>query len=606
MPAAPTPNALFAILLAVFAMYLFTREDRPLESSCLLVLIVLLVWFEFAGIEYAGARLSARDVLAGFGNAALVTIMSLLVLARGLERTAALQPINHVLAGLWRVQPRAAFLLTLLTAASLSMFLNNTPVVAAVLPLLAAVSQRAKVSPSGILMPVGFATIIGGMATTIGTSTNLLVNSMASRLGAHEFSMFEFTAPVALVGGIGILYLWLIAPRLLPERGAPLEDTRPRVFNAGLRVSGKGYANGRTLAELLRRSDGKLRLQRIARGKLSLARLPSTVLREGDVLHVTDSAENLKAYEKRLGVTFVAASQPANRRSGGTVSGDLLAEVVVSRDSALYQRTLENTRLLSAYGLVPLALHRPDGGTRRSERDITTAVLGAGDIVLVQGEAAELDRLKNSGQVLVLDGRIPLPQAERAAIALGIVGAVVVLAATGLVPIAVASFAGVGLLLATRCLGWQDALAALDRRIVIVIVTSLGLGLAMLATGAAEYVATLYVALTGSLPLPVVLAGLLLIFALLTEIVTNNAVAVLGTSIAISIASQLGAPAEPFILAVIFGANMSYLTPVGYQTNLLVMSAGGYSFADFFRVGLPLQIIMWLGLALLLPVIYGL
>jgi len=606
LPAAPTPNALFAILLAVFAMYLFTREDRPLESSCLLVLIVLLVWFEFAGIEYAGARLSARDVLAGFGNAALVTIMSLLVLARGLERTAALQPINHVLAGLWRVQPRAAFLLTLLTAASLSMFLNNTPVVAAVLPLLAAVSQRAKVSPSGILMPVGFATIIGGMATTIGTSTNLLVNSMASRLGAHEFSMFEFTAPVALVGGIGILYLWLIAPRLLPERGAPLEDTRPRVFNAGLRVSGKGYANGRTLAELLRRSDGKLRLQRIARGKLSLARLPSTVLREGDVLHVTDSAENLKAYEKRLGVTFVAASQPANRRSGGTVSGDLLAEVVVSRDSALYQRTLENTRLLSAYGLVPLALHRPDGGTRRSERDITTAVLGAGDIVLVQGEAAELDRLKNSGQVLVLDGRIPLPQAERAAIALGIVGAVVVLAATGLVPIAVASFAGVGLLLATRCLGWQDALAALDRRIVIVIVTSLGLGLAMLATGAAEYVATLYVALTGSLPLPVVLAGLLLIFALLTEIVTNNAVAVLGTSIAISIASQLGAPAEPFILAVIFGANMSYLTPVGYQTNLLVMSAGGYSFADFFRVGLPLQIIMWLGLALLLPVIYGL
>jgi di/tricarboxylate transporter len=161
-------------------------------------------------------------------------------------------------------------------------------------------------------------------------------------------------------------------------------------------------------------------------------------------------------------------------------------------------------------------------------------------------------------------------------------------------------------MLATRCLTWKDILAAIDRRIILVIVASLALGLVLMATGAAEYIAQLYVALTGALPVALVLSGLILIMALLTEVVTNNAVAVLGTPIAISVAQQLGAPVEPFVLAVLYGANMSYMMPVGYQTNLLVMSAGGYQFSDFLRAGVPLQIIMWLGLSIVLPMLYGL
>ncbi|WP_405235109.1 SLC13 family permease [Lentisalinibacter orientalis] len=609
MPVIPDPNAVGAIVLALVAIYLFTREGRALETSSLLILITILVWFEFVPIEFEGARVRARDFLAGFGNQALITVITLMILARGLEQTGALQPIGHVLAKLWQSRPQLAFLLTLVTAATLSMFLNNTPVVAAILPLLVAVSLQARASPAAILMPVGFATIVGGMATTIGTSTNLLVVGVATQLGLPEFGMFDFALPVVIVGSVAILYLWLVAPRLLPEREPPLTGVEQRVFAGSLRIEEGGYADGRSLAELRARTDGRMRISRITRGSLSLARLPSVVVRPGDVLEVADTPDQLKDFETRLGAKLIAGESSSAEGPGKPAKGEeLLAEVVVSRGSALFRRSLNSTRLLALYGILPLALHRP--GRRSEERlqgaDLGDIMLDTGDILLVQGTPKNLDELKKSGQALVLDGRIHLPRTTRAAIALGITAAAVGIAAVGLMPISITAFCGFGLMLATRCLTWREAIDAVDRRIVMVIVASLALGLAMMATGAAEYVAMLYVALTEGFPVAWVLGGLILIIALLTELVTNNAVAVLGTPIAISIAAQLGAPAEPFVLAVLYGANMSYLTPVGYQTNLLVMSAGGYRFSDFFRAGLPLQLIMWIGLSLVLPPLYGL
>jgi di/tricarboxylate transporter len=233
-------------------------------------------------------------------------------------------------------------------------------------------------------------------------------------------------------------------------------------------------------------------------------------------------------------------------------------------------------------------------------------MLRAGDVILVQGLSKGLDRLKRSGQALVLDGNIDLPRPANASLALLIMAGVVVVAGTGLMRISQTAVIGVALMLATRCLTWNDVRGALDRRIILVIVASLALGLALMATGAAEYIAQLYVAATYGLPVAVILSGLILIMALLTEVATNNAIAVLGTPIAISIAQVLGAPVEPFVLGVLYGANMSYLTPVGYQTNLLVMSAGGYQFTDFLRAGIPLQLIMWIGLSIVLPIMYDL
>ena len=603
----PNAHAVFAIVLALLAIFLYTREKLSLESSSFFILAVIVLWFELWPIEYDGARVQTADFFAGFGNEALIAVVSLMILARSLEATNALQPIGHALAGLWRLRPKAALLVTMLTAAVLSMFLNNTPVVAAIMPLLVAVSLQARMSASRILMPVGFATIIGGMSTTIGTSTNLLVVSIAADFGMREMQMFDFALPVLIVGGVGIVYLWLIAPYLLPDRKPPLTDISPRVFESRLRVNAGEMADGKTLVELLGITKGRMRVNQIARGELALARLPSVTVRAGDYLHVTDTLENLKEYEHQLGATLLTVDDEDRVNAEHPLSSDQhIAEVVVTEGSALEQRTLDSSRMLSAYGLTLLALHRSGREPGDTPRVLTDTLLRAGDVVLVQGSSRGLDRFKRSGQALVLDGSIELPRPTKASLSLMIMAGVVVVAGLGLMRISQAALTGVALMLATRCLTWNDVRGALDRRIILVIVASLALGLALMATGAAEYIAELYVAATDGLPVAVILSGMILIMALLTEVATNNAIAVLGTPIAISIARALDAPAEPFVLAVLYGANMSYLTPVGYQTNLLVMSAGGYRFSDFLRAGIPLQLIMWLGLSFVLPVMYGL
>ena len=487
------------------------------------------------------------------------------------------------------------------------MFLNNTPVVAAVLPLLVAVSLEARVSPAGVLMPAGFATIIGGMATPIGTSTNLLVVSVAASRGMHEFGMFDFALPVFVVGGIAILYLWWIAPRLLPDRTPPLTDVAPRVFESVLRIEEHGYADGRALSELLQRTRGRMRVERVTRGGLTLIKLPQVTIKAGDRLRVRDTPTRLKEFEHLLGAKLLADDTRERVGNGSSVQrSQHLAEVVVTPMSMLDRASIDSTPLLAGYDLVPLALHRPGRLPTEQLEDVSSAQLDAGDVVLVQGDDAALERLKRTGQVLVLDGRIPLPRKSKAPIAAAIMTGVIGFAALGALRISIAAVLGLALMLATRCMTWREVVAAIDRRIILLIVASLALGLALTATGAARYIAALYVGLTGSLPIPVVLAGFLLIMALLTEIVSNNAIAVLGTPIAIDVARQLGAPIEPFVLAVLYGANMSYMTPFGYQTNLLVMSAGGYRFSDFLRVGVPLQIIMWLGMSIMLPLLYGL
>jgi di/tricarboxylate transporter len=606
LPALPSLHAIAAIVLAFFAVFLFTREKIRLESSSLFVLILILVWFELFSIEFNGARVRARDFLAGFGHEALITISALMIMSKSLERTDALQPISHLLAKLWMVRPQLAFLATMVTAAALSMFLNNTPVVAAILPLLVAVSLKAGISPSGILMPIGFATIVGGMATTIGTSTNLLVVGIAADMGMPEMQMFDFALPVLIVGSFAILFLWLVAPKLLPDRRPPLTGIEPRIFDSRLEIEEGSFADGKTLREVLTRCKD-MKVSKIERGDLSLTKLPLVVIRAGDSLLVSDAPENLKEYERLLGATLLAGdTQHTISADHPLESDEHVAEVVVTSGSVLERNTLDGTRLLSTYGLIPIALHRPGVPQGKTQDALGTVTLEAGDVILVQGAPRAIERLHRSGSLLVLDGRIHLPRTTKASLSMIIMTGVVLVAATGLMRISVAASAGLTLMLLTNCLTWRDAISALDRRIVMVIVASLALGLALMATGSTDYIAALYVAGTGGMPTVVILSGFILIMAFLTEIVSNNAIAVLGVPIAISVAAQLGVPPEPFVIGLLYGANMSYIMPVGYQTNLLVMSAGGYRFSDFARVGLILKIIMWVGLSAGLALVYEL
>ena len=550
------------------------------------------------------------DFFAGFGNEALVAICALMMVGKALETTGALQPLATIVGRAWATRPVLALVTTLVAGAILSAFMNNTPIVVLLMPILVGASLRSKFPVSGVMMPMGLATIIGGMSTTIGTSTNLLVVGIAHDLGQHDFTMFEWVLPVAIVGGIGIAFLWLIAPRMLPDRTPPMADTTPRIFSAQLHVKEGGFAAGKTLSEVLAKADGSLRIDKIQRSEsLFLAKLPSVTIQPGDRLFVKDSPENLKHYEQLLGTTLFNLSDdehPVDEDTPLEAKGQQLAEVVITRGSPLHLRSLAAARFTSSYGLLPLALHRARAPSSQVTGDLNMIRLRAGDVLLVQGTRESIAQLKDSGSMLVLDGTTDLPQTHHAKRALSIMAFVVLAAALGVMPISVSAVVGLGLMIATGCLGWRDATTALSIPVVMIIVTALALGKALVGTGMADYIALTFVNAAAGLPAPVILSAFMLLMTVMTNIVSNNAAAAIGTPIAIGIAAQLGVSPEPFILATLFGANMSFATPYGYQTNLLVMTAGGYKFGDFLRVGIPLTIVMWIGFSIVLPMLYQL
>ena len=282
-----------------------------------------------------------------------------------------------------------------------------------------------------------------------------------------------------------------------------------------------------------------------------------------------------------------------------------LAEIVVVQGSPLVDRTLNASRFTDRYQLVTIALHQAGRTVHTLRKDIGDIFLQVGDILLVQGAREQLAQIKRNGDLLVLDATADLPMTKKAPLALVIMGLVIVSAAIGLLPIAISAVAGALLMLLFGVLAWRDIGNALSSAVIMIVVVSLALGMALTKTGATTWLADLYLFLTAGLSPEAMLSGLILLMALLTNIVSNNAAAVIGTPVAISIANGLGLPAEAFVLAVLFGANMSYATPIAYKTNLLVMNAGGYTFGDFVRIGLPLTLIMWLSLSWLLPRLYG-
>jgi len=605
-PPLPDPHAIAVLLLIAFALVLFTREQIPLETSSLGVLAILVAGFAvFPYTASDGDHLESIDFFNGFGHEALIAVCALMVAGQGLVRTGALEPVGRALAKLWSISPSLSLLLTLLVGGFLSAFVNNVPIVVLLLPILVGISMRTGQSASGILMPMGMATLVGGMSTTIGTSTNLLVVSVAADLGMKRLGMFDFLLPAAIAGGVAVLYLWLVAPRILPKRKIRIEDNSPRLFVGHIHIEEDSFCDGRTLQEAVEKTGGQLRVAKIQRGERVLVPLSDVVLKAGDRLSVQDTPENLKEFETVLEGRLYSGDDPVDEEHPLSDADQQIAEIVVTQGSPLEGRSLSRTRFADAYQLVSLALHRSGTNSRTMRKDVGDIRLKVGDVLLVQGPKERVHELKASREVLVLDATTDVAKTAKAPYALAIMLGIVVVAALGVMPIAASATCGVLLMLLSGCLRWRDATRALSAPVIMIVVASLALGMAMLETGGADYLARLILALAHDASPKVLIAVLMGTMALLTNIVSNNAAAVIGTPIAIGIARQLDLPLEPFVLAVLFGANMSYATPMAYKTNLLVMSAGEYKFSDFVRVGVPLTIIVWCVLAFLLPVLYG-
>ncbi len=607
MPEIPNLHAITVMLLTVVALWLFRKDTVPLETSSLVILVILAMTFALFPFQQNGVTVDSADFFSAFGHKAMIAVCGLMIAGQGLVRTGALEPIGRQLAKLWRISPTLSLLITLIIGAVLSAFVNNTPIVVLLLPILITVSIRTKTDSSGLLMPVGMATLVGGMSTTIGTSTNLLVVSVAADLTGHRMSMFDFFYPVSIAAGIGILYLWLIAPRLLPHRDAGMTDIKPRVFAAQLDILKGSFAEGKTLHQLISATEGKMKVNSIRRGTdRHLMTMPDIVVKAGDRLRLHDTPENLKEFESVLGCTLYRKGAPVDEDNPLQARKEQLAEVVIIRGSPLVNTTLGQIKFAQRYEVTTIALHRAGTAVKTKKRGLGSIVLEVGDVLLVQGTSEQITSLKNRGEVLVLDATSDLPHTSRAPLALGIMAGIVITAATGIMPIEICALTGVALMILTGCMQWKDAALGLSTSVIMIIAVSLALGLALEKTGGAMYLGEMYVYLTSGMSPMFILSGLMLLLAIMTNVISNNAVAVIGTPIAIAVANSLHINSEPFILAVLFGANMSYATPMAYQTNLLVMNAGGYKFSDFMRIGIPLIILMWISFTFILASIYDL
>jgi di/tricarboxylate transporter len=487
--------------------------------------------------------------------------------------------------------------LLLLFCLSISALIYDTPVVVLMIPALVSLAARTGTSPTRTLLPMNYAVVIGGMATTIGTSTNLLVVGIADKLGVPAIGLFDFTFIVAIAAAVALPYLWLVVPRLLPKDSG----NRPRVlltFDAALEIHERTYAAGRELHEILDRARG-LRPQRLVRGAIEITLLPGTRLQAGDRLLIQDTPEGLREHAAALGARIHAREH--HEPPGG--AGRAMAQALVTAESDLAGTTRGAGLFADQHGLAVVGIHRPGRETPLNPADAT---LRAGDVVLLQGPLDKVEALRSVPGVLILDAMMELPHTRRASLALLIMAGVVALAATQLLPMVLASALGVAAMLLTGCLRWQDATDALSSKVILIVVSSLALGEAMTATGLIASAGNALALLGAYVPPAVMIGALMLLMIVVTNFVANSAAAIIGTPVAVAMAASLGVDPRPFVLAVLFGANICFATPMAYQTNLLVMAAAGYRFKDFVRAGLPLVILMWITLTWLLAWQYAL
>jgi di/tricarboxylate transporter len=602
----PNAHAIAVLGFTVVAFFLFTRERIPIPVTSLIVIAGLALGFHLFPYTSAGERLDTRQIFSGFGHEALVAICCLMILGRALMVTGALEPLARLLARLWAYNRHAALLALLASAMGLSAFINDTPMVVVLMPVVIGLAMRAGRSPSRMLMPMNFAVIVGGMATTIGTSTNLLIVSLARDHGVEHIDMFEFTPLVAGPALLALLYLWLVAPRLLAERANPLAGLAPRRFDAVLYVGERSRARGRTVALARRWTGNKMVVGRVQRGAEMLSPDPALELIEGDRLLVNDTSSYLKEYEHALGATLYDAGSVRGLPPGRhPLLGEdqQLVEVVITEESPLHRRCLRELRFAERYGVVILAMYRPSDEASL-EGEIQDRELRSGDVLLVQGPPARTAALKGEAGLLVLDGTLDLPRTRKAPIAILIMAMVVLLSAFRVLPIAMSSLLGVLALLLTGCLKFDGLGRGISAEVVLVVVASLALGRSLTATGGADILAGAFMSVAGGLSPQAVLAAVMVFLGILTNFVSNNAAAAVGTPVALAVAQQIGAPLEPFVLATIVGCNLSFATPMGYQTNVLIMQPGGYVFRDFVRVGGPLVVLMIVAFSIVLTRAY--
>lgn len=571
----------FTVLIISFALMVW--EKLPLSLVAMLAFSTLLV----TGILTPGEAFSV------FSNEAPITVACMFILSAALERTGVIESIGRGLNRFVGQSDWSVMLVVLPIVAAISAFMNNTPVVVVFMPIMISLAAARGLKPSKLLLPLSYAAIFGGCCTLIGTSTNILVSSTAAQLGQPPFGMFELTKIGLPLAVAGTLYLLIVGRRLLPARetlASLLQSTDSKQYLTETVIMEGSSLIGQRLTETPLANQPRARVLEVIRaGEMLRAPLNEIVLEQGDRLRLStalSSVMEINALEgveispkAKLGLQFVS-SQKAT-----------VVECVVGPHSGLIGRSIQEMNFRRRYGVLVLAVHRKGVNLREN---FAAVKLQYGDTLLVEGPESAIQELREGHDfLLLLDVPHTPKRRQKQWLAAAAVVLVVGLAAVNVLPIGtLAILAVVGVVL-TGCLDMEEACAAVDWKTLLLIFGMLSLGLAMEKTKGAEWLAQATLRGLGEFGPLVVFAVVYLFAAAMTEVLSNNAVAVLLTPIALQIATALQVSPRPFLIAVAIGASASFATPIGYQTNTLVYGAGGYRFGDFIKVGLPLNLLFW-------------
>ncbi|WP_424004829.1 SLC13 family permease [Haloarcula salina] len=598
---------LFVFAVIVAALALFATEALPVDVTAIGVMVALMLAEPVTTVA-ADAGLLADPVyvlhqpgdgvspldrgLSGFASTATITVLAMFILSDGVQRTGIVQILGAKIASLTGTSESRQLGATVGLVAPISGFINNTAAVAILLPMVSDIAHSGKLSPSKLLLPLSYASMFGGMLTLIGTSTNILASQLSAELLGHPFGMFEFTKLGIVVTVVGTVYLLTVGRYLVPAR-IPADEDLTDEFEMGeylteVVVREDSPLVGQTVEEALRLSEFDVDIVQLVRDKRTfLEPFGQKAIRGGDVFAVRTDRDTLVELLDAEGLDLLPDVEVDDAELESASERQNLVEVVIAPGSSLIGETLASSNFRQRYDATVLALRH---GQELYRQRMDRVGLRIGDTLLVQATADSIDRLNRNNDFIVAQ-EVQRPDFRRSKIpvAVGIVAAVVGAAALTPIHIVVSALAGALAMLLTGCLRPQELYDAVQWDVIFLLAGVIPLGIALQETGGADLLAELFVLAAPGLPALVVLGLMYVVTALLTNVISNNASVVLMIPVAVEAARQLNANAFAFVLAVTFAASTAFMTPVGYQTNLLVYGPGGYRFSDYLRAGAPLQ-----------------